>query len=112
MGNLINWIAIIIGMPLVLYLYYLVWRNRGEPWRISNLLCSITLITVAAFMIGLLSQTLALTDQLLKSGDLSAEVASQLKYSGKMWLFAFTAAAGGVGVSVLANFLQAKKPPN
>ncbi|MBD9583852.1 hypothetical protein IB269_20900 [Delftia sp. DLF01] len=109
MNQYINVSSWVLGGIPTFAIFFFIWTNRGEPWRISNLLSALILIGISAFMIGLLTDMIALVEELHKKEKITDSLIKELKTSGAIWLVIFPAVAGGVGVNTLYSFLSSKK---
>lgn len=108
-GNLINSFVVAYGL-MALSCMFMIYSNRGRPWEIGNLFASCFLIILSAFLIGLIDNFMFIAKLLHVSGKINPKAFQELNMSSSLWLIVFPLAVGGVGVNVLASFLQAKKP--
>ncbi|MCE8013946.1 MULTISPECIES: hypothetical protein [Billgrantia] len=109
-GQLIHAIGWSLGVFPAIAVMIFAYYNRGELWRISNLLSALLLIGLAVMMVGLLGDLVATAEHLHSSGRIEQGVFQQLQTSGAIWLLLFPAVVGGVGVNLLSSFLTSKKP--
>lgn len=110
MNQFINTIGWVLGVLPTLGIFFFVWINRGEPWRISNFFSSLLLIGISAYMLGMFIDTIAMIENFHEQKKIADSVFKELKTSGAIWLAMIPAVAGGVGVNVLSDFLSVRKP--
>jgi hypothetical protein len=110
LSHYINATGLIFGVIPMLIVFVYLWCNRGEPWRVSNFLSSLLLIGIATFMLGLLTDMIAMAETLRDQNKVTDSLFKELKTSGAIWLAIIPAVAGGVGVNILSAFLSSKKP--
>lgn len=110
MSQYINASSWVLGAIPTFAIFFFIWTNRDEPWRISNLMSALMLIGISAFMIGLLTDMIAFVEDLHEKKKITDSLIKELKTSGAIWLVIFPAVAGGVGVNTLYSFLSSKKP--
>lgn len=110
MGQSINIAAWVLGVIPGALIMYIIFRNRGEPWRVSNLLCSVMLILLSTAIVGLMSELVLIAQNLHDQGKVTDSVFAQLRSSGTIWLVIFPLVWGGVGINVLSGFLLARQP--
>jgi len=104
--NLLGWVVGVVPSAIVMYW---VWLSRGESWRWSVLLCGILLIMLAVHMADLYIQLVSYVESLPETKRGAGSVWASLKTSGALWLAAFPAAAGGVGVNLISSWLTAPR---
>ncbi len=110
MSQYINATGWVLGVIPTLAVFVFLHSNRGEPWRISNFISALLLIGISAFMIGLLTDMVALVETLNDQEKIAYTLFKELRTSGAIWLAMLPAVAGGVGVNILSDFLSSKKP--
>jgi hypothetical protein len=99
-----------LGIMPTLVIFYFIWMNRGEPWRISNFVSALLLIATSAFMLGLFTDIIAMLEDFHEREKIADGVFKELKTSGVIWLATIPAVAGGVGINILSTFLSSRKP--
>ncbi len=109
MGSLANYIGWLLGVIPTLCVLYMVKSNAGEPWRISNLICGMVLVGIAAYMVGLMTGWGDVFELLHTNGTITPDDHAQFKFSMSIWLVIFPATAGGIGVNVISAWLLAKQ---